>query len=301
MRFLLAFVAGVLAALVFAPVVLADGDGPTRKMTAAEASAFAVLKSGVQAALPAAPEGYTLAFDCPGGCDRFEVPETMKGNGAVWMTFVATYTAKAEDMDARIQAAFKDNVAGTPEQQARMKALEARDAELTDARDQTHDRAEKQRIRAELKAVEAEQDSLRDAISQAYEAWAETGGPQAMLQRVQDAMPAKEFTIRVLVNQRASLPDAAPAIRVPGATFAFEQTEGCQRYDECCFTCFVGPFQKVKQISLYTQYKVAEADLGVCTKPQGFEVVVSGPKDKVSAVRALAGKVNLAKLKSLLP
>ena len=50
------------ALLLPAALALADGEGPSRKMTGPEAAAFDDLKRAVQEALPKTPANYTLAF-----------------------------------------------------------------------------------------------------------------------------------------------------------------------------------------------------------------------------------------------
>jgi hypothetical protein len=291
----------VVCVLACCSVALADGDGPSRKLTATEAAAYAAVRAGIQAALPKAPAEYKLAFECDGGCEDFEVPVALAGGAAARMRFSATYTHDEATRDAQMQSAFTGMAKGTPEQQAKLAELDTKEAALRKARDQSRDRAEKDKIRAEMKAVQAEANEIRDGIMAAYQTRLAGGGAAALSQEVVASLPVKEIAIRVLVNQDASLLDEAPPIQVAGATFAFEQADGCQNSDTRCISIFLGPFRKVKKVSSYTQYVLPDRDLGACTKARGIEIIVTGPKDKPEVVREFAGKIDVAKLKALLP
>jgi hypothetical protein len=286
--------------LLQASPALADGDGPTRKLTGPETAAFNALSAAVREALPKAPENYTLAS---GGSDSvgFELPEAIKPDGMARMTFTATYTLSREFQDGQQRASMTDRAKGTPEQQAKLAALDAKDAELSKARNNTRDRGEKDRIRAELKAVQAEANQIRDQIMAEYQSWVMSGGANAALQNLNKALPAKEFTVKVLLNQDLSVNDKAVPYRIPEFPLAFEQDVECQRFDNRCLTVLLGPFDREKRVSGYTRYNLRSANLGVPTKPRGMAIVVEGPKDKPQSVRDFLGKIDLKKLKSLLP
>ena len=76
-----------------ASLAFADGDGPTRKMNASEATAFNALQSSIRAALPQTPPNYTAAFS---GFDQREIGEGIKPDQMNWMFFRATYTLNKE-------------------------------------------------------------------------------------------------------------------------------------------------------------------------------------------------------------
>ena len=119
------WVAFAISLLLPASLALADGDGPSRKMTGPEVAAFNALTGAVQEALPKTPANYTLAFS-----------------------------------DGQQRTLFTDRAKGTPEQQTRLAALDAKDGGK--AREATRDRGEKDRIRAEQKAVQKEANQLRE-------------------------------------------------------------------------------------------------------------------------------------------
>lgn len=285
------------ALLLAAGAARADGDGPTRKMTAAEAAAFNALKTAFRGALPPAPEHYALTVAEPGGAAGFEVPQALAPDRGAWMTFAATYALSRDFQAGQQQAAFTDRAAGTPEQQAKITALEAKDAELTRARNAARG-AEKERIRAELKAVEKEANAVRDQIMADYQAWVMSGGAMQAMQGAGAALPPKELTVRAVVNQDVSLSDKGAPYPLPGYPLAIEQQDGCQDPGTGCITVFLGTFEKEKRVSGYTRYNLRAAGPGVPTKPRGMALVVAGPKDKPQAVREFLAKVDLAKLKA---
>jgi len=275
----------------------ADGDGPTRKMNPAEAAAFTALKTAFRGALPPAPEHYALAVAEPGGAAGFEVPQALAPDRGAWMTFTAVYALSRDFQAGQQQAAFMDRAAGTPEQQAKLAALEAKDAELTRARNAARG-AEKERIRAELKSVQKESNALRDQIMADYQAWVMSGGAAQALQGTDRSLPPKELTVRAVVNQDVSLSDKAAPYPLPGYPLAFEQQEGCRDPGTSCITVFLGTFEKEKRVSDYTRYNLRSAGAAAATKPRGMALVVAGPKDKPQAVREFLAKVDLAKLKA---
>lgn len=282
-----------------ASFVLADGDGPTRKMTGPEAAAFKTLKSAFQGALPKPPANYSLAIHFGNNTGEIMLPEAIKPDEMVRMYFTATYTLSREFQEGQQRATFMDRAKGTPEQQARLAALDAKHAELTRARDKTRDRSEKERIRAERKAVNDEGNKLRHQVMADYQAWVASGGATAALQNAERALPAKELTVRAFVNQEVDLNDKAAPYKLPGFPLAFEQGDRCQDYNTCCITVLLGAFEKEKPIS--GRYSLRNANLGVPTKPRGMAIVVAGPKEKPQSVRDFLGQIDLAKLKAVLP
>jgi hypothetical protein len=282
-------------------LALADGEGPTRKMTGTEASAVNALKSAFQSALPKTPANYALAIRFGNDADEIMLPEAIRPDQMARMSFTASYTLNQEFQDGQQRASFSDRAKGTPEQQARLAALDAKDAELTRDRNKTRDRSEKERIRAELKAVRDEENKLREQVMADYQAWVASGGATAALQNTDRALPPKELTVRAFVNQEVNLNDKAAPYQLPGFPLSFEQSEGCRDYNTCCITVFLGAFEKEKRVSGYTRYNLRNANLGVPTKPRGMAIVVAGPKEKPQSVRDLLRQIDLAKLKALLP
>jgi hypothetical protein len=287
--------------LLMSALGLADGDGPARKMTGPETTAFNALKNAFQSALPKPPANYAVAFRSGNDAGEIMLPEAIKPDQMARMSFTATYTLSREFQEGQQRASFTDRAKGTPEQQARLTALDAKDAELTRARDKTRDRAEKERIRAELKAVRDEGNKLREQIMADYQAWVASRGATAALQNADSVLPAKELTVRAYVNQEVNVNDKAAPYNLPGFPLAFEQGDGCQNYDTCCITVLLGVFEKEKRVSGYTRYNLRNANLGVPTKPRGMAIVVAGPKEKPQRVRDFLGQIDLAKLKAVLP
>jgi hypothetical protein len=298
MRRLLAF---AICLLLPAAAARADGDGPTRKMTAAEAADFNALTSAFQAALPKTPANYARALSFGGDPGGFQLPESIRADQMARMSFTARYTLSREVSDGQQSAAYMDRARGTPEQQARLSALDAKDEQLRQAREATRDRGEKDRIRAEQKAVQKEASQLREQIMADYQAWVAGGGAAAAAQNAEQSLPAKELTVRALVNQEVNLNDKGVPYRIQGFPLAFELSEGCQDYGTVCITVLLGAFEKEKRVSGYTRYNLRNANLGVPTRPRGMAVVVAGPKEKAQSVRDFLGQVDLAKLKALLP
>jgi hypothetical protein len=293
----------ILAALLLpASAALADGDGPDRPLTAAEAAAFADLGRALRAALPKAPANYALAFDDGSGSGGIRVPQALKADQMARLRFAATYALSQQAADAQLGSAFTDRAKGTPEQQALLAALAARDEELTRRRDAARDRAEKDRLRAELKAVHEEESRINDEVMAGYQAWVASGGAMQAMQSAAQSQPPKEFTVRFVVNQDVSVNGVAAPVKLAGAQPALEQSEGCERHDDACVTVLLGPFERDPQKrGSHWLYKLRPANLGVATKPRGMMLVIAGPKAHVQRVRELAAQVDYAKLKALLP
>jgi hypothetical protein len=272
---------------------LADGDGPTRKMNASESAAFQALQAALRSALPAPAAGYVAKYT---GFEEREVPQALTEGKMLWMTFNVLYKPDAAVFQKQMQSAMMDKVKGTPRQQEKRAALEARERELYNARKSTRDPGEKEKIRTQLKAVRVEASALDDEISAQYQEWVRQGGQTTMLQNVSGAMPP-EVSVQVLVNQSVYLGDKAIPFPVEGATLAFEQGN-CGDSRKYCLTVLLGPFEKGRKGS--HRYELQNAGGGVSTKVRGMGVIFSGPKDKAPDVKALLKKTDLARLKALL-
>ena len=74
-----------------------------------------------------------------------------------------------------------------------------------------------------------------------------------------------------------------------------------QDFDTYCVTLFLGPFEKVKKVSGYTDYNLRKSDLGIPTKARGIIITFSGPKDRPDTVRDFMRQTNLTRIKTLLP
>jgi hypothetical protein len=268
-------------------------------MTPAEVAAYDQVRGTLRGALPKAPAGYTLLFITDG--EEGRLPEAIQPGQMSRALYTATYTLDQSVIDMQAVSMQMDRTKGTPEQQSRLAALNAKDAELTSARDKTRDRAEKDRIRAELKEVRVEADRVQAEIMAGIQAWLAAGGAAHTTQDLDNSLPAKELTIRICVNDDTHLPDQVAPYKIEGIPLAFEQAEGCQDSNTYCITLFLGPFEKVKKVSGYTGYVLRETDLGVPTKARGIILTFSGPKDRPDAVRDFVRRTDLAKLKTLLP
>jgi len=282
-------------------VALADGPGPQRKMTDKEASTFNLVRSAIQEALPKAPEGYDFTLRYQSDYDEGMIPEGIKPNEMFQVSYLASYVRDESLIQAETTSYFLDRTKGTPEQQAKMAELNAKDAELSKARKNAKDPAEKDRIRAERKAVSAEIDKLLGEIVAGYQAWLASGGTDAAAQDIKEVLPAKELTIWVRLNQDVSLSDKAVSYAIDGGFPGFEQADECRSYDSYCVTVLVGSFEKVKKISGYTFYQLPEAGADVPTKVLGMALTFTGPKDKPELVRNFVRGTDLESLRNLLP
>jgi hypothetical protein len=193
-----------------------------------------------------------------------------------------------------------DRAQGTPAQQARRAELQAKQEELKRQRGATRDPAEKEKIRAQLKALRDEESALDDQVMAEYQQWVASGGAQAAMQTNAAAAPAKEFTVRVIVNRFLSVDDRATPWSVPGASLGFAQPQGCHDGGLCCFTLLLGPYAREKKVSGYTGYILPEKGPGPATRARGITVGIEGPADKAEDMRGFLQRVDLAKLKSLL-
>jgi hypothetical protein len=269
-------------------------------MTGPEAAAFNAVKTGFRDALPKSLENYTLELAGSGFGGEFEVYQATKPDGMAPMKFTATYKLDSAVLEQGLQSPYLDRAKGTPEQQAKLADLEAREASLKKGRDKASG-GEKERIRAEIKAVQAEASAIQDQIMADYQAWVMSRGANAAMVDSAKALPPKELEVQALVNQDLSITDMAAPYPLAGYPLAFEQREGCQRPGDTCITVFIGSFDKEKRVSGYTRYNLRKAGLGVTTKPRGLALVVSGPKDKPESARNLLGRIDLARLKGLVP
>lgn len=291
-------IASSLCIVLLASLALADGDGPSRKMNRSEAATFNALQGTIRAALPKTPANYTATFT---GFDRKEVPEAIRPDEMLRMFFTATYTLNRDVREAQQKSAWMDKAKGTPEQQARRAALTARGEELTKARNSTRDRGEKDRIRADLKKVSAEANALDEEIAAQYLAWMRSGGAATASQNVDSALPPKELSIRIIVNQDVYVNDIAAPYKIQGIPLAYEQDDMCQDHGTSCVTVLLGSFDKEKRSSGSTRYTPRNPNPGVPTKARGMVLVVSGPKDRPEAAKDFLKKTDLAKLKTLVP
>jgi hypothetical protein len=282
-----------------ASLVMADGDGPTRKMTAAETAAYESVRKAVRDALPSNLADYTPSFS--GFDGPALLPEGLSSERMHRMSFSVRYTLTAEAGQKQAVTALMKGTGGSQARQDKLTALRAKNAELTQARDKTRDRAEKERIRTELKAVRDEENKLVAEIASANQAWATAGGGIPAMQEVAQALPARELSVRFQLNQDIRIRDQAKPYTIPGFPVAFDQNDGCIDFGSYCITALLGPFEKGKQVSGSTEYSLRNTPRGVPTKPRGLALIVSGPKDKPEAVRNLLQKTDLAKLKALLP
>lgn len=276
-----------------ASVAMADGDGPTRMMNSSEAAAFNTLQSSIRAALPRTPANYSVAYT---GFDNKEVPDAITSEQMNRMTFRATYTLNPKVKETMQQAALVDLIKGNPEQQARRAALAAKAEELKSARKSTRNREEKERIRTELKKINAEDNALSDEIAAGA-----GSGMTGKMNDVDKSLPARELSIRILVNQDVHVYDVAKPYQVKGSLPAFAQSEQCLDYGTYCITVLLGAFDKEKRISGSTRYNLRNARLGVPTKPRGMALVVAGPKDRPESVENFLKNINIPKLKALVP
>ena len=291
----------VFCLLVSPGFALADGPGPARKMTDSEAAIFSTVRGTIHEALPKAPEGYALSLDYQSDYDAGMLPRDIKPNQMFQMAYMAKYTRDESASEEEMTSYFADRAKGTPEQQAKMAELNAKDAKLLEARRATKDLAEKDRIKAERKAVSTEVDKLLEEIVAGYQEWLGSGGASTAGQDIKKSLPAREIAVWLRLNQGVSLNDNAAPVVIEGGFPALEQTDECQTYDSYCITVFVGPFEKVKKISGYTLYQLPEVDLGVPTKVRGMALTFTGPKVKREIVREFVRGTNLTGLRSLLP
>lgn len=272
----------------------ADGDGPTRAMTGAEAAAFDTLQGTLRAALPAIPPDYAATFS---GFDRKEVWAALSPGHMVSMSFSARYTLKQEAIAARQQQAFTDLTQGSADQQARRAELAARSDELKRARKSARSPEEKERIRAELKKLDVEENAMLDEMVAGAQAQWSTRGPGA----APEHLPPRELSIQVFANQAVHVQDIAQPYPVPKADLAFAQNEKCQDASAYCITVLLGDFVREKKISGTTQYTPRDNGAGVSTQPRGLVLIVAGPQDRQENVRDFLRQIDIAKLRSLLP
>jgi hypothetical protein len=272
-------------------ICLADGDAPTRRMNSSESAAFSMLQSTIRDALPQSPANYLVTYT---GFDNMEVPETISPEQMNRMSFKAQYTLDPKISEARQQAALMDLINGTPEQQAKRAAIAAREKELKQARKSTRDPAEKEKIRTELKKINEEDNALTDEIvANSQKSLSAGAGMQSN--------DPKEFSVRILVNQDVHVYDIAKPYLMQGVPLAFEQNDKCQDSRTYCITVLLGNFDKEKRISGSTRFNLHNASIGVPTKARGMALIVSGPTDKTKSTQDFLKKINVAKLKALLP
>jgi hypothetical protein len=270
-------------------------------MTPAEAAAYSRVRDTLRGALPKAPAGYTVGFDYESDNEEGLLPEGILSSQMCQARYTATYVLNQSVIDEQAMSMQMNRTKGTPEQQSRLAALNAKAAELMKTRDTTRDRAEKDRIRAERKEVLAEADKVQAEIVAGIQAWLASSSVAQSTQDLNKSLPARELTIRILVNGDTHLPDQAAPFKIEGIPLAFEQAEGCQDFDTYCITLFLGSFERVKKVNGYTNYNLRESDLGIPTKARGIILTFSGPKDRPDAVRDFMRQTDLTRIKTLLP
>ena len=121
--------------LITASAAFADGVGPQRKMTEAEAAAYGNVTGTLRSALPKAPAEYSFQFSRVSDFDEGMVPKALKPTDMFRMVHTATYTLDTSDLGEKQRSASMDRARGTPEQQKRMAELNAKEAVLTRERD----------------------------------------------------------------------------------------------------------------------------------------------------------------------
>lgn len=284
--------------LLFASIAMADGE-VSRNMNPAEKAAYGIVQKTIREAVSAPLPNYTASFS--GFDGRHLINEGIKSDQMFRMAFAVKHTISREFEQEQSVAAVMDRAKGTPRQQERMAELNSRDAELTKARDKTRDRAEKDRIRAELKTVHEEQTRLSAEIGAQIQAWAASGGGVTAQQETVKGLPPKELNVRLRLNQDVNISDQAKPFQLAGYPISFEQNEGCDDFGAYCVTVLLGNFEKGKWVGGSTQYNLRNTALGVPTKPRGLMLVVSGPKEKPEKVQELLRKVDLKKLNAMLP
>lgn len=208
---------------------LADGDCPSRPATKQEQIVYAAMHAAVKSAIPPAPQDWLMKDlsdaksgdfmpDCPGGHKdsphRYSFQYQYKYNSALRNQAAAAAAANA--------------VKGSPEQQARMAALNKKYDQLKVERNQSRksrDRAEADRIGDEIKKVSAERDRLDEEIAQAYLAKVRSG---QMAKEMSAGIPQhSEAQITFFVNaDRAWVPKNAEIVDVAGTQYSYWRSDG---------------------------------------------------------------------------
>jgi hypothetical protein len=281
-----------------ASVALADGDTPMRKMNGPEATAFGKLQTSIKAALPRTLPNYTATFS---GFDLTEVPEYLTPDKMASMQFKARYALNEGVSEAGQRGALEDLMKGTPEQQARRAALNDRSEQLKKARKSARSQGEKEQIRAELKKISAEESALDEQIMASFQENLSRGTASSAVQKIADAAPAKELSVLVMVNKAVDIYDSALPYSLQGASLTFAQHEHCPDGASYCITTLIGSFDKSRPTEISTRYSPKNAKLGTPTKARGMAIVVVGTKDKPASAQEVLRKIDLAKLKALLP
>jgi hypothetical protein len=279
-------------------VALADGDTSMRKMKGPEVAAFNTLQTSVKAALPRTLPNYSATFS---GFDLTEVPEYLTPDQMASMQFKARYTLNAGVSEAGQRGALEDMMKGSPEQQARRAALNEKAEALKKARKSARSQGEKDRIKAELKIISAEESAIDEQIMASLQANLSMGAAGSAIQNITNAAPAKELSIQVMVNKSVDIYDIAQPYLLPGASLTFVQNEHCPDGASYCITALLGNFDKTRPTEVSTRYTPKNAKLGTPTKVRGMAVVVIGDRDKPESAKDLLQKIDLAKLKALLP
>jgi len=285
------------ALLLPASAALADGDGPQRKMTAAEAEALGKLWTAIEESLPATPTNYIAQFTGPAAArEALTIPEGIPAERMLRMAFRKAYTLEP----SLVPQTFADRAQGTPEQQARLAGLDAKVGELTDARDRSRDRDEKKRLRLQIQELEAEADALRETVLREYEEWVASGRMMTALQEAQERMPPKELVIRILVNEDVSISERAGLRSIPAANGPRTVFEEPYTFDLLpnSITVLLGPFEKRDKLSDWWPYSLTNQKRGLPTQARGMAITISGIKD-VREATALLQAMDLERLEAL--
>jgi hypothetical protein len=277
-------------------VASADGDTTMRPMNGAEKSTFTTLQASIQAALPKTPRNYTAVKS---GFDTGEIPAYLTTNDMASMQFKALYTLNQGAAESGQRGALEDMMKGTPEQQARRAALTEKTEQLQKARKIARSQSEKDRIKAELKKIGSEESALDEQIMSTLQANLRMGFAGTAIPNITNAVPAKELTIRVIVNTAVEIYTAAQPYNLQGAPHAFAQDTFCPDAGTYCITALIGTFETNDTGGGVIHYTPQIKAPGVLTKVRGLAIIVSGPADKPESVQDLVKSMDLAKLTAL--
>src|SRR5512134_594077 len=185
---------GIAMVLLAASQAAADGDGPVRKMTAQEAAAYGALQKTLREASPPTPPGYVASdsgFDASAMIYQSMTPEHM-----FRMSFQVKYTVTPEKMQEQAVGYLMGATQGSPQQQQKLAATREKIAALKEARGNARDRAEKDRIREQIKALNDEENRLVDEIALGAQAKMRGGAPGGgMPPDLARTLPAKELSV----------------------------------------------------------------------------------------------------------
>ena len=205
-------------------VCFADGDCPSRPATPQERAAYTVMHTAAVAALPPAPQNWLRNDesdpksgesmpDCPGGAK--DAPRRYL------FQFQYKYDPAVREQGAR--AAMETALKGTPEQQARLAALDKKHDELIAARKEARrsgDRTAVNRIKDQLDAIRIEQDKVNEEIRNAYSERVKSG---EMTKAMYAGVPARDKAkVTIYINKdREWIPQPVVSVSVAGAQHSY--------------------------------------------------------------------------------